>query len=82
MKKDGLFACARKCMKERKCCNTLECRHYIEYPADYNCTLVAVYENGPMTLREVAKRLSISFARVKQIEQKALNKMKKNTLIS
>ena len=82
MNKDGLSICARKCMKKRKCCNISECRHHIEYPADYNCTLVAVYENGPMTLREVAKRLGISFARVKQIEQKALNKMKKNTLIS
>ena len=57
----------------------VDCRHHIQYPQDYNCTLVAVYENGSMTLREVAERLGISFARVKQIEQKALSKMKKRT---
>jgi DNA-directed RNA polymerase sigma subunit (sigma70/sigma32) len=35
-----------------------------------------------MTLREVAERLGISFARVKQIETKALNKLKKRVSLS
>ena len=34
---------------------------------ELNCTLISVYENGPMTLRQIAERLGISFA-VKQIE--------------
>jgi DNA-directed RNA polymerase sigma subunit (sigma70/sigma32) len=33
-----------------------------------------------MTLREVAERLGISFARVKQIETQAMNKIKKRCL--
>jgi len=79
MRGDGLLKCARHCIKKRTCCTITDCRHHIQYPQDYNCTLVAVYENGSMTLREVAERLGISFARVKQIEQKALAKMKKRT---
>tara|TARA_Y100000310_G_scaffold342423_2_gene445626 strand:- start:440 stop:586 length:147 start_codon:yes stop_codon:yes gene_type:complete len=42
--------------------------------------LIAIYENGRMTLREVAERLGISFARVKQIETQALEKLKKRCL--
>lgn len=82
MNYDGLLKCARDCMKKQKGCKKLDCRHHILYPMNYNCTLIAIFENGPMTLREVADRLEISFARVKQIEQKALGKLKKNTLLS
>jgi DNA-directed RNA polymerase specialized sigma subunit len=35
-----------------------------------------------MTLREVAARLGISFARVKQIEKKALARLKTRTLLN
>ena len=52
-----------------------------DYPNEYNCTLVSVYENGPMTLREVAEREHLSFARIKQIESKALKKLKSLNLI-
>jgi len=55
---------------------------WIEYSADYNCTLVAVYEQGRMTLREVAERTGVSFARIKQIESAALKKLKKRLDIS
>ena len=34
-------------------------------------------EYGPMTLRQVAERVQLSFARIKQIETKALEKIKK-----
>ena len=78
--KNGLSICAAVCMeKEIKCENT-DCRHWIEYEDENNCTLVSVYENGPMTLREIGLRLGISFARVKQIESAALAKIKKNRL--
>ncbi len=50
-------------------------------PDEYNCTLVSVYEHGPMTLREVAEREHLSFARIKQIETKALKKLKSLKLI-
>jgi len=40
-----------------------------------NCVNETVTNNGALTLREVAKRLNVSFVRVKQIEDKALKKL-------
>jgi len=54
-----------------------ECRLWIEHKDEQNCTLISIYRNGRMTLREIADRLGISFARVKQIETQALKKLKK-----
>jgi DNA-directed RNA polymerase sigma subunit (sigma70/sigma32) len=44
---------------------------------DSNCTLIAVEnnENRPMTLREVSKRMGVSFVRIKQIQTIAVKKM-------
>ena len=77
--KDGLMACSRTCINKKSLCSKKECRKWIDFPDDYNCCLVSVYEHGNMTLREVADRLGISFARVKQIESAALAKIKKRT---
>ena len=59
-------------------CNVSECRLWVNFEEDHNCCLISIYEHGAMTLREVAKRLGISFARVKQIETKALKKLKEH----
>lgn len=67
-------------MSKKKCCQKTECRFFIQYEKDYNCCLVAIYENGPMTLREIGERLGISFARVKQIEKAALKKIDNSSL--
>ena len=75
--KDGLLKCSHHCLEEKNECPVKECRLWIDYPDEYNCTLISVYEQGSMTLREVAERLGISFARVKQIETRALEKLKK-----
>ena len=80
--KDGLRACSRACIVKKCACPAKECRHWIDYEEEYNCTLVSVYENGRMTLRQVAERLGVSFARIKQIESKALQKLKKNPITS
>lgn len=80
MTKDGLNICARKCLANKTMCSQQGCRHFIDYPKEYNCVLVTVYENGCLTLREVAERLGVSFARIKQIESKALEKLKKSDL--
>ena len=69
--------CAKKCSVEGTKCQQKDCRLWLEYPNDLNCTLIAVKKNGPMTLREVSERLGISFVRVKQIESEVLNKLKK-----
>jgi len=52
---------------------------WIDYKEDLNCTLIAVENNksDSMTLEEVSKRLNISIVRVKQIQDKALQKIKK-----
>ncbi len=77
MTTDGLRSCSRECMQKKKNCKESECRMWIDYPEEYNCALISIYENGCMTLREIGERLHISFARVKQIETKALNKIRK-----
>ena len=59
----------------RRSCSKSDCRHWIDYEEDLNCTLVSVDKNGSMSLREVADRLGVSFVRVKQIEDKALKKI-------
>ena len=57
------------------CCSNSECRYWVEYPEDLNCSLISVDKHGPMTLEEVAKRIGVSFVRISQIEKKALTKL-------
>jgi len=56
-------------------CTYKDCRQWIDYEEDLNCTLVAVDKHGNMTLREIGKRLSLSFVRIKQIQDRALFKL-------
>jgi DNA-directed RNA polymerase sigma subunit (sigma70/sigma32) len=58
------------------CCEN-HCKHWLDYEKEQNCTLISIYINGPMTLRQVAERMGISYARVKQIESSALTKIRK-----
>ena len=82
MRGDGLLKCARHCISRDLVCPIKECSHNIDYYEDNNCVLVAVFKNGRMTLRETAMRLDISFARVKQIETKAVGKIKNTNILS
>ena len=72
--------CAEYCKTLDTECPCKECRLHIEYPEDLNCTLIAIDKNhtGELTLREVADRLGVSFVRVKQIQDKALQKLQKH----
>jgi len=79
MNKDGLRWCSRKCIELEEGCPNQDCRQWIDYEEEHNCALISIYENGCMTLRQVGARLGISFARVKQIEEKALLKMKRRS---
>ncbi len=81
MNHDGLRQCARDCMSSKKKCRKHDCRLWIDFPVEYNCCLISIYENGSMTLREIGERVGVSFARIKQIETEALKKMKKNSLL-
>jgi hypothetical protein len=80
--KDGMRECARTCASSKKRCTKEACRLWIDFPTEYNCCLISIYENGNMTLREVGERIGVSFARIKQIETAALRKMRKNSLLS
>lgn len=67
--------CLQTCKNLNVPCPVQECRYWIEYSAELNCTLESVHRNGSMTLREVGERLGVSFVRVKQIEDKTLKKI-------
>ena len=77
MKQKKLLVCAHQCIKDRQPCQASPCRFSIDYEEEYNCSLISIYENGELTLREIAKREGISFARIKQIQDKALFKIRK-----
>ena len=69
--------CLDKCIELGVSCPITDCRAWIESESEYNCIHEAVDSQGEMTLREVAKRLNVSFVRVKQIEDKAIKKLGK-----
>ena len=73
--------CTKKCLELDVSCPVEECRQWINYEEDLNCTLLAVAKHGKMTFREVAKRLGVSFVRVKQIQDKSVASLTKNTLL-
>jgi len=72
-----MISCAKECLKNQQGCRERRCRLWIDYGEDFNCTAVAVNSNPEMTLSEVSKRLNISIVRVKQIQDAALQKLKK-----
>ena len=71
--------CSKTCKKLDVSCPVEDCRMWIDYEEDLNCTLIAIDNNDdkPMTLREVAPRIGVSFPRVKQIEDEIFKKLKK-----
>ena len=70
--------CAKKCLLLKTACKQDGCRMWIDYEQDLNCTLIATKQHiGPMTLSEVSKRVQLSIVRVKQIQDKALQKLQK-----
>ena len=72
--------CVSKCIKHNKKCVKTNCRKWMDYGEDLNCTEIAVKKNGSMTLQEIAKRLKYSHVRISQIEKAALRKLQKKLL--
>ena len=68
--------CSKKCLIAKRDCAEKECRMWIDFPEDNNCTLIAVNKHGPMTLKEVAERHHISIVRAKQIVDATVAKIK------
>ena len=73
--------CMIDCINEEKSCENKECRQWIDYEDDHNCTLIAVEKHGNMTLHEISDRLGVSFVRIKQIEDKLIQKLSKKALM-
>ena len=69
--------CSTICYRNNIDCKSTECRYWIKFSEDHNCSLLSIYKNGKMNLREIAAREGISYARVKQIQDAALTKLKK-----
>ncbi len=69
--------CAIECYVKKESCQNKECRLFIEYPEDQNCTSIAIQKHGPMTLEEIGKRHHVSTVRAKQILDASLQKLKK-----
>ena len=73
--------CSKKCVELEVGCPVTDCRLWIDYAEDFNCTAIAVRKNGKMTLRQTSERLGVSFVRVKQIQDKMLQKLAKKHLL-
>jgi len=67
--------CYDKCKKKKKSCTKTDCRLWIDYPEDYNCTEISVERNDKLVFREIGDRLKLTPSRVKQIESAALKKL-------
>ena len=69
--------CVETCEAEHAACLNSSCRYWIKYTDDLNCTLICVKRNGNLTLKETAKRLSVSHVRIKQIQDVGMKKINK-----
>tara|TARA_Y100000034_G_scaffold102339_1_gene127157 strand:- start:416 stop:649 length:234 start_codon:yes stop_codon:yes gene_type:complete len=72
--------CVELCEKAQQTCCNSECRYWINYEKDLNCTIVCVKKNGAMTLQETSKRIGLSYVRIKQIQDKAMKKINKEII--
>ena len=68
--------CYDECKVKNKKCRVKECRLWIDYPKDLNCTEIAVQRNDKLVFREIGDRLHLTPSRVKQIESAAFKKLK------
>tara|TARA_B100000131_G_scaffold303072_1_gene326776 strand:- start:809 stop:1075 length:267 start_codon:yes stop_codon:yes gene_type:complete len=68
--------------KYKVSCDQKSCRHWIEYEEDLNCSIVCArkHDNG-LSVREVAKRIGVSFPRISQIEKAVFKKLTKHDLL-
>tara|TARA_R110000851_G_scaffold283434_1_gene436994 strand:- start:41 stop:280 length:240 start_codon:yes stop_codon:yes gene_type:complete len=70
--------CLQECIKKNTECLNEDCRVWIDYEKDLNCCLLSIKKHGDLTLDETAKRLSLSIVRIKQLQDRAIQKLQKN----
>ena len=78
----NLKKCSKLCIHHDVSCPNEDCRYWINFSDDLNCSFIAIKKHGAMTLREVARRTGVSFVRIKQIEKAALAKIKKMSIFN
>lgn len=71
-----LRPCAKLCLESGTSCPVTDCKHWMSYEDECNCSLVSIYINGNMSLHQIGERLDLSFVRISQIEKKALKRLK------
>ena len=69
--------CFQMCVDNDVSCPVNDCRYWINYEEDLNCAIVCANHNGPLSLREVADRMGVSFVRVKQVQDITVGKFVK-----
>ena len=69
--------CVKLCFKNNATCREKTCRMWLDYEEDLNCANIAIARHGKMTLKEVGKRLNLSYVRITQIEKDVIKKLKK-----
>ena len=73
--------CVDNVLQNKQACCEKECRYWIDYQSDLNCTYICVKNNGALKLQEIGNRLHVSAARIKQIKEESFKKLMKKKLI-
>ena len=70
--------CEKSVQLNKKECAEKNCRAWIDYKKDFNCSNISIKCHGNMTLAEIAKTIKLKHCtRIKQIQDKALQKLQK-----
>lgn len=67
--------CFEICQTDNKKCQEKECRLWVDFPEDLNCTLICINKHKKLNIQQIAERLHISMTRVSQITKEALGKL-------
>jgi len=68
--------CEKILKEESDICPCEQCKLWINYKQDCNCINVSIKKHGRLTLQQVGERLGVSHVRIKQIQDRALKKLK------
>tara|TARA_Y100000593_G_C4149258_1_gene256239 strand:+ start:330 stop:638 length:309 start_codon:yes stop_codon:yes gene_type:complete len=69
--------CFDICRDKEVSCPVIDCRYWIDYEEDLNCTIICANQHGPLSLREISDRMGVSFVRIKQIQDLTVEKFTK-----